>query len=122
MTRAAVDDDSAGIGSVAASLPPSQDQAVEQPAPQPGPAGEQGVERAEWDVAQLADAAGRRTRRTRSPGSPCAAPLRSTAASARSGSTEYRLPPWPRVPPAPRRRRHRHRRTHPTRPETSWRG
>src|SRR3954471_15550555 len=26
------------------------------------------------------------------------------------------------APPAPRQRRHRHRRTHPTRPEKSWRG
>src|SRR3982751_2183111 len=45
MTGAAVDDDGAGIGSIAASLPPGQDQAVEQPAPQakPGPSGEQGV-------------------------------------------------------------------------------
>src|SRR3954454_11224562 len=46
----------------------------------------------------------------------------STAASARSGIVGCRPPPWPRVSPAPRRRRHRHRRTHPTRPETSWRG
>ena len=46
-----------GIGSIAASLPPGQDQAVEQPAPQtePGPAGEQGVERAERNVAELAN-------------------------------------------------------------------
>ena len=43
-----------GYGFVAASLPPGQDQAVEQPAPhpEPGPAGEQGIERAERDVAQ----------------------------------------------------------------------
>ena len=61
-----------GIGSIAASLPPSQDQAVEQPAPQPepGPAGEQRVQRAERNVAELANgpplhAAERR--RTRSP-------------------------------------------------------
>ncbi len=47
MTGAAVDDDGAGYGFVAASLPPGQDQAVEQPAPEPepGPAGEQSVER-----------------------------------------------------------------------------
>ena len=59
LTGAAVDDDGAGIGSVAASLPPSLDQAVEQPAPQakPGPPGEQGVERAERNVAQLANGA-----------------------------------------------------------------
>ena len=38
---------------------------------------------------------------------PCAAPLRSTAASARGVLTECHLPPWPRVPPVPRRRRHR---------------
>src|SRR4051794_19063967 len=39
MTRPAVDDDGAGFGSIAASLPPRLDQAVEQPAPQtkPGP-------------------------------------------------------------------------------------
>jgi hypothetical protein len=43
LTRAAVDDDGAGIGSITASLPPSQDLAVEQSAPQPepGPADEQ---------------------------------------------------------------------------------
>src|SRR3954452_4468499 len=58
-TRPAVADDGAGFGSIAASLPPGQDQAVEQPAPQtkPGPAGEQGVERAERNVAELADRA-----------------------------------------------------------------
>src|SRR4051812_45641324 len=55
MTGAAVDDDGAGDGFVAESLPPSQDQAVEQRAPQPGPAGEQRVQRAERDVAQLAN-------------------------------------------------------------------
>src|SRR3954469_10699429 len=44
------------------------------------------------------------------------------SASARSGSAGCHLPPWPRVPPTPRRRKHRHRRTHSTRPETSWRG
>src|SRR4051812_28339388 len=57
LTGAAVDDDGAGIGGVAASLPPSLDQAVEQPAPQaePRPAGEQRVERAErnsWPMAR----------------------------------------------------------------------
>src|SRR3954462_2559369 len=36
-TGAAVDDDGAGFGSIAASLPPSLDQAVEQPAPQAKP-------------------------------------------------------------------------------------
>src|SRR3954469_9474298 len=48
MTRAAVDDDGAGYGFVAAGMSPGQDQAVEQAAPQPkpGPAGEQRVERA----------------------------------------------------------------------------
>src|SRR3954465_10562482 len=58
-TGAAVDDDGAGFGSIAASLPPSLDQAVEQPAPQakPGPPGEQRVQRAERNVAQLADRA-----------------------------------------------------------------
>jgi hypothetical protein len=57
MTGPAVDDDGAGIGSIAAGPPPGTDQAVEQPAPQtkPGPAGEQGVERAERNVAQLAN-------------------------------------------------------------------
>src|SRR4051794_12237268 len=59
LTGAAVDDDGAGYRFVAASLPPSQDQAVEQPAPQakPGPASEQRVQRAERNVAQLADGA-----------------------------------------------------------------
>ena len=61
-----------GSGSVAASLPPSQDQAVEQAAPQPepGPAGEQGVERAERNVAELANRPplhAAKRRRTRSP-------------------------------------------------------
>src|SRR4051812_1098117 len=58
-TGAAVDDDGAGIGSIAASLPPSLDQAVEQAAPQaePGPPGKQRVQRAERNVAQLADRA-----------------------------------------------------------------
>src|SRR3954470_16591476 len=37
MTRPAVEDDGAGIGSIAAGLPPSLDQAVEQAAPQPEP-------------------------------------------------------------------------------------
>src|SRR3954468_809337 len=37
LTGAAVDDDGAGYRFVAASLPPSQDQAVEQPAPQAKP-------------------------------------------------------------------------------------
>src|SRR3954469_19449430 len=37
LTGAAVDDDGAGFGSIAASLPPSLDQAVEQPAPQAKP-------------------------------------------------------------------------------------
>src|SRR4051794_15814251 len=37
LTGAAVDDDGAGYRFVAASLPPSQDQAVEQPTPQPEP-------------------------------------------------------------------------------------
>ena len=36
-TRPAVDDDGAGVGSIATSLPPGQDQAVEQAAPQPEP-------------------------------------------------------------------------------------
>src|SRR4051812_47946748 len=57
LTGAAVDDDGAGYRFVAASLPPSQDQAVEQPAPQAkrGPASEQRVQRAERNVAELAD-------------------------------------------------------------------
>src|SRR4051794_41984898 len=48
-TGAAVDDDGAGFGSIAANLPPSLDQAVEQAAPQaePGPPGKQCVQRAE---------------------------------------------------------------------------
>jgi hypothetical protein len=56
-TRPAVDDDGAGFRSIAAGQPPSQDQAVEQAAPQakPGPAGEQGVQRAERNVAELAN-------------------------------------------------------------------
>src|SRR3954469_2354432 len=37
LTGATVDDDGAGFGSIAASLPPRLDQAVEQPAPQPEP-------------------------------------------------------------------------------------
>ena len=37
MTGATVDDDGAGIGSIAAGQPPGQDQAVEQAAPQPKP-------------------------------------------------------------------------------------
>jgi hypothetical protein len=37
VTGTAINDDGAGIGSVATSLPPSLDQAVEQPAPQPEP-------------------------------------------------------------------------------------
>src|SRR3954467_295084 len=54
-TGAAVDDDGAGFGGIAASLPPSLDQAVEQPAPQakPGPASKQRVQRAErnsWPI------------------------------------------------------------------------
>src|SRR3954468_8837161 len=59
MTGPAVDDDGAGYGFVAASLPPGQDKAVEQRAPQtePGPPGEQRVQRAERNVAQLADGA-----------------------------------------------------------------
>src|SRR4051812_30016655 len=59
MTGAAVNDDGAGFGSIAASLSPSLDQAVEQPAPQakPGPASKQRVQRAERNVAQLADRA-----------------------------------------------------------------
>src|SRR4051812_23840240 len=59
LTGAAVDDDGAGYRFVAASLPPSQDQAVEQASPQaePGPAGEQRVQRAERDVAELANGA-----------------------------------------------------------------
>src|SRR5690242_18111509 len=59
MTRPTVEDDGAGIGSIAASLPPGKDQAAEQAAPQaePGPAGEQRVQRAERNVAQLADGA-----------------------------------------------------------------
>jgi hypothetical protein len=59
LTGAAVDDDGAGVGSVAASLPPSQDQAVEQAAPQaePGPASEQRVQRAKRNVAELTDRA-----------------------------------------------------------------
>src|SRR3954463_7624572 len=58
-TGAAVEDDGAGFRSVAASLSPSLDQAVEQPAPQakPGPASKQRVQRAERNVAQLADRA-----------------------------------------------------------------
>src|SRR3954454_23408583 len=58
-TRPAVDDDGAGFGSIAASLPPRLDQAVEQPAPQakPGPSSKQRVQRAERNVAQLADRA-----------------------------------------------------------------
>src|SRR3954447_1642717 len=56
-TGPAVDDDGAGVGRIAASLPPSQDQAVEQPAPQPepGPASKQRVQRAErnsWPIAR----------------------------------------------------------------------
>src|SRR3954466_1319644 len=51
-TGAAVEDNGAGFRSIAAGLPPSQDQAVEQPAPQPepGPPGEQRVQRAERNV------------------------------------------------------------------------
>src|SRR4051794_40783670 len=58
-TRPAVDDDGAGFGSIAASLPPRLDQAVEQPAPQakPGPSSKQRVQGAERNVAQLADRA-----------------------------------------------------------------
>src|SRR3954469_18243188 len=58
-TGAAVEDDGAGFGNIAASLSPSLDQAVEQPAPQakPGPASKQRVQRAERNVAQLADGA-----------------------------------------------------------------
>src|SRR3982750_134623 len=46
-----------GTGFSPATLPPGQDQGVEQAAPQaePGPAGEQGVQRAEWNVAELAN-------------------------------------------------------------------
>src|SRR5687768_4878520 len=55
MTGAAVDDDGAGFRGIAASLPPSLDQAVEQAAPQPGPSSKQRVQRAERNVAQLAN-------------------------------------------------------------------
>src|SRR3954452_15780666 len=57
LTGPAVEDDGAGYRFVAASLPPSAAQPVEQPAPwtEPGPAAEQGVERAERNVAELAD-------------------------------------------------------------------
>src|SRR4051812_7488109 len=69
LTGAAVDDDGAGFGRIAASLPPRLDQAVEQPAPQPepGPPGEQRVQRAERDVAQLADGAPLQAAKTDAP-------------------------------------------------------
>jgi hypothetical protein len=59
MTGAAVDDYSAGYKFVATGLPPCQNQAVEQPAPQakPGPAGEQRVERAKRNVAEQSSGA-----------------------------------------------------------------
>ena len=55
----AVDDDSTRLGLVTAGQPPSSAQTVEQATPQaePGPAGEQGEQRVERDVAQLADGA-----------------------------------------------------------------
>src|SRR4051794_15074526 len=69
LTGAAVDDDGAGFGRIAASLPPRLDQAVEQPAPQPEPGtpGEQRVQRAERDVAQLADGAPLQAAKTDAP-------------------------------------------------------
>ena len=65
----AVDDDSTRLGGVTAGQPPGAAQPVEQPAPQTktGPAGKQGEQRAERDVAELSDAACHRSRDTRSP-------------------------------------------------------
>ncbi len=55
----AVDDDSTRLGGITAGQPPSPAQPVEQAAPQtkPGPAGKQGEQRVERDVAELADGA-----------------------------------------------------------------
>src|SRR4051812_47249249 len=119
-TGAAVDDDGAGFGSIAASLPPSLDQAVEQPAPQakPGPASKQRVQRAErnsWPIA-------RHCMPQKHTHQIAMIALRSGAPT-NGGFGPERVDRVPAMaPPAPRRRRHRHRRRHPTRPEKSWRG
>src|SRR4051812_36649702 len=56
-TGATVDDHRARFWSIPAGAPPSAAQPIEQPTPQaePGPTGEQSVERAEGDIAQHAD-------------------------------------------------------------------
>jgi hypothetical protein len=55
--KGAVDDDSTWLGVVTASQPPGAAKPVKQAAPQPGPSGEQGEQRAERDIAELPDRA-----------------------------------------------------------------
>ena len=121
LTGSAVDDDGTGFRSIAAGPPLGQDQAVEQPTLH-GSSGRTGSRASRTGCRTAGRWRATESRRsTRSPGSPCAAPLRSMAASARSGSAGCHLPPSPRVPPAPRRQRRPGRQKHPTRPEKSWR-
>jgi hypothetical protein len=59
LAGSAVDDDSAWLGGVTAGQPPGAAKSIKQPAPQPkpGPAGKQGEQRTERDVAELSDGA-----------------------------------------------------------------
>ena len=68
-TGATVDDHGARFWRITAGAPPGAAQPIEQPSPEaePGPAGEQSVERAEGDIAELSDGPPLHTAKTDTP-------------------------------------------------------